>query len=196
MESLNLDHSSLIKGYHIPNELCDDILKEQQGKKKLLYQEAKRKNIKGYDKILLHQLSYDLLNRYVTELEKCKQDYIKQYPILKTVPNITIEHVDNIPYINLQKYAPGSSYNVEHCENDTHPLFRTRIMVFMTYLNDIQEDGGTHFPYQNFTAKPTKGLTLIWPAYFTHTHIGVPAPKEVKYILTGWFRVYDDDRTI
>ena len=35
--------------------------------------------------------------------------------------------------------------------------------------------------------KPKKGLTVIWPAIWTHTHKGLPAPKELKYICTGWY---------
>ena len=34
--------------------------------------------------------------------------------------------------------------------------------------------------------KPKKGLTLIWPAIWTHTHKGVVSKKHTKYIITGW----------
>ena len=34
--------------------------------------------------------------------------------------------------------------------------------------------------------KPKKGLTIIWPAGWTHPHHGLPAPEETKYIATGW----------
>ena len=57
----------------------------------------------------------------------------------------------------------------------------------MTYLNDIKTGGGTFWHYQNLTTKPKKGLTVIWPAIWTHTHKGLPAPKELKYICTGWY---------
>lgn len=192
MEILNLDHSLFIKGYHISTELCDEILNAQEGRNKLLYRQSFGKRIKGYDLILLDQLSESLHGRYITELEKCKLEYIEQYPILKNISNITLEHQNNIPTVHVQRYTKGKSYNVLHCENDANPLFLNRILVFMTYLNDIHEDGETYFPYQNFTCKPKKGLTLIWPAYFTHVHKGIPAHKEIKYILTGWFRVYDN----
>ena len=31
---------------------------------------------------------------------------------------------------------------------------------------------------------------MFWPAYWTHPHKGIPAPKETKYIVTGWFFLY------
>ena len=62
-----------------------------------------------------------------------------------------------------------------------------RHLVWMTYLNDVEEGGETEFYYQKLKVKPRKGLTLIWPVDWTHTHRGIVAPKEEKMILTGWF---------
>ena len=56
----------------------------------------------------------------------------------------------------------------------------------MTYLNDV-EDGGTEFYYQKLKTKAKKGLTLIWPTDFTHTHRGIVSKTKEKYIVTGWF---------
>ena len=56
-----------------------------------------------------------------------------------------------------------------------------RVLAWMTYLNDVP-DGGTEFKYQDIIAPAKKGLTLIWPPDFTHTHRGVIA-KETKYII-------------
>ena len=55
----------------------------------------------------------------------------------------------------------------------------------MTYLNDVP-DGGTHFKYQDLTTPAEKGLTLIWPTDFSHTHKGQITKQHEKYILTGW----------
>ena len=58
----------------------------------------------------------------------------------------------------------------------------------MTYLNDVKVGGETEFKYQNLKIKPKKGLSLIWPTDFTHVHKGIVAPKEDKWIVTGWFK--------
>jgi hypothetical protein len=54
----------------------------------------------------------------------------------------------------------------------------------MTYLNDVK-DGGTFFKYQNFKAPAKKGLTLIWPSDWTHTHKGEISKTKEKFIVTG-----------
>ena len=44
----------------------------------------------------------------------------------------------------------------------------------------------TEFEYQNILVQPKKGLTLVWPAVWTHPHRGIPAISEDKFIMTGW----------
>ena len=87
---------------------------------------------------------------------------------------------------NLQKFNPGFCYSGYHFENPGLPDCITRHLTFMTYLNSIEEAGETEFLYQNLKIKPEKGLTLIWPAQWTHTHRGL-VTEETKYIITGWF---------
>ena len=56
----------------------------------------------------------------------------------------------------------------------------------MTYLNNVEDKGQTEFYYQKLNVKPEKGLTLIWPAEWTHTHRGNKVIKGTKYMITGW----------
>ena len=61
----------------------------------------------------------------------------------------------------------------------------------MFYLNDVEDEGETEFYYQKLKVKPKKGLTLIWPADWTHTHRGIPSKTQEKYIATGWYSFTD-----
>ena len=95
------------------------------------------------------------------------------------------------PLFHIQKYLPGRAYDTEHCEHGWFELNdeyhqHNRILGWMIYLNDITEGGGTCWPQQEFISKPGAGDLYIWPAAWTHSHYGVPAPKELKYIITGW----------
>ena len=85
---------------------------------------------------------------------------------------------------NIQYYKPGAGYFAEHCERTSKN--ENRCLVWMTYLTDTP-NAGTHFKYQNITAPCKKGLTLIWPTDFTHTHRGQISDTHEKYIITGWF---------
>jgi hypothetical protein len=42
---------------------------------------------------------------------------------------------------------------------------------------------------QDLAVKPKKGLTLIWPSDWSHTHRGVPSNTEEKIIATGWYEL-------
>ncbi|WP_053981084.1 2OG-Fe(II) oxygenase [Marinagarivorans algicola] len=61
-----------------------------------------------------------------------------------------------------------------------------RILLFMFYLNDVEDGGETEFFYQQRKIEPKKGNMVIAPAYFTHTHRGCIPKSNDKYILTSW----------
>ena len=84
---------------------------------------------------------------------------------------------------NIQKYKPNKYYKVEHCEEGPT---NNRILAWMIYLNTIKKGGGTEWPQQEFTTKARVGDLYIWPAAWTHSHKGIVAPEEEKYIITGW----------
>jgi hypothetical protein len=58
----------------------------------------------------------------------------------------------------------------------------------MTYLNDVDVDAGgrTSFDHYGIQVRPQTGVTLIWPAEWTHAHRGEVLSSGIKYIITGW----------
>tara|TARA_R100001163_G_C4961594_1_gene125205 strand:- start:123 stop:674 length:552 start_codon:yes stop_codon:yes gene_type:complete len=96
------------------------------------------------------------------------------------------------PFMQLMKYEPNNYYHTIHCENDGTEAFFKRVFAFMIFLNDIKKGGGTKFLFQKIIIKPKAGDLYIWPAYWTHLHQGVNAPKEHKYIITGWVEYADN----
>lgn len=93
---------------------------------------------------------------------------------------------------NLQKYNKAKGgYHHWHSEYYPHPHDATnqslhRTLLWMYYLNDVEEGGGTSFYYQNKTVTPKRGTLVIAPASFTHTHRGEVPVSNDKYILTSW----------
>ncbi|MGH8629427.1 MAG: 2OG-Fe(II) oxygenase [Burkholderiales bacterium] len=120
------------------------------------------------------------LQRFYGELQRCVEKYQEQHPLLK---QIGIFRVTESPVI--QHYRPGGGFKMPHFERSGYAT-TTRMLTWMTYLNDVADGGGTHFVYQKHTVEARKGRTLIWPSDFTHTHVGVVSPTEHKYIITGW----------
>lgn len=94
---------------------------------------------------------------------------------------------------NIQHYPVGGGYKKFHCERNYAEFPNVgRHLVFMTYLNDVRDGGGTEFYYQGVTIRADKGLTLVWPADWTYTHRGVVSPSEEKWIITGWLGLNDE----
>lgn len=94
--------------------------------------------------------------------------------------------------VNMQKYLQNKGgYFHWHSEFYPHPtdpdqdsLHRT--LLWMVYLNDVEEGGETEFYYQNLKSKPKQGTLVIAPADFTHTHRGNMPISGNKYIFTSW----------
>lgn len=101
-----------------------------------------------------------------------------------------IQHLFRLGDINTQRYEKGQGgYPYWHSEvfpQAPHNEALHRILLFMFYLNDVEEGGSTDFYYQNVSIQPKAGRMVIAPAYFTHTHRGQIPVSDNKYILTSW----------
>lgn len=125
----------------------------------------------------------ELHNKYNIHLQECIDEYVKLYEFSgRTVCGWSA----SVEPANIQYYKPGGGYKTWHFERG-NPGTITRHLVYMTYLNTVMDYGGTAFKYQNLEVQAEKGLTLIWPAEWTHTHKGIVSPTQEKYIITGWF---------
>jgi hypothetical protein len=119
---------------------------------------------------------------YVAELQKVLVKYTAEFPWCNEFAPWTI-----VEPMNIQFYPPGGGYKAFHTERVSATLPNaTRHLVFMTYLNDVYDAGGTEFIHQRLVVSARKGLTLIWPVDWTHTHRGIVSLTEEKYVITGW----------
>lgn len=110
-------------------------------------------------------------------------NYTDQFKLLNRFPP------HNIQTLKIQKTLPKQGYHLWHAENEHFSNCKDRILVWILYLNDVEEGGETEFLYFSKRIKPEKGTLLIFPAYFTHTHRGNPPLSGEKYIMTGWVEV-------
>ena len=184
--SYPIDYNTFIGGWYIPKNICDDILNFMD-----FHKDKFTEGLSLYGQDKKHKDSMDLyidkdyfgfpFNFYRDYLQKCLEEYMKRYP------EVTYnERFDINENYNCQKYRKGGGFKRWHFENSMGEGTYQRVLVFMTYLNDV-EDGGTAFKLQKLSTKAEKGLTLIWPAIWTHTHRGIVSYTSEKQIVTGWY---------
>ena len=84
----------------------------------------------------------------------------------------------------IQRTRPGEFYAWHHdfCIDSG---FGARILTYIWYLNDVNEDGYTEF-IDGTRIQPETGKLMLFPATWTYSHRGFPPKSETKYICTGW----------
>jgi hypothetical protein len=191
LEEYKLPHSSFIGGWFIKNKVCDELIKFykknahlhlegkvlKQGSSDIVIDEKTKKSL---DISLSSNFLVYPTNLYFIELQKVLINYIQRYEYANLVRPFAV-----CDY-NIQYYKKNEGFRKYHSERGGLEN-SNRHLVFMTYLNDVP-DGGTEFLYQNLTVSAKKGLTVIWPSDWTHTHRGQISKNFEKYIVTGWFK--------
>jgi hypothetical protein len=171
------------KGY-IDYDICDSIIEWFESQDHVdgrLGNGEIRKDIKNTRDF--HLSDDNLCSRYMTGLQNVLLEYLDTYPRADAVERFYVRDVPNI-----QRYDPPTgSFNKWHCERSGMASSIDRHLVYMTYLNDVPDEGATEFYHQKLKIYPEKGLTLIWPADWTFTHKGHVVERNTKYIVTGWF---------
>lgn len=176
--------NSFIKGWYVSDEVCDFFIKLFNDNKniaeigKVGIAEINEDVKTSLDLTISVKSNFHLIEEYKNNLNHFMELYKEEYIDLREYRPFGLREDFNIQY-----YKPEGGFKVWHSER-MNGMWSSRVLVFMTYLNDVP-DGGTLFKYQKIKVPAKKGLTLIWPSDFTHTHKGEISKKE-KYIVTGW----------
>ena len=186
MKEYKFLHNTFIGGWYIDTDICDNLItyfkkNKSQHQSGTSSNQIIDKNFKDSTDLSVDVNSNEtVILEYRKELQKVLKKYLEIYPDINELPRFTI-----LEPINIQYYKKNQGFKSWHCENSGKEV-STRILVFMTYLNSVC-DGGTEFMYQKLITPAKKGLTLIWPANFTHVHRGQISQNFEKYIITGWY---------
>ena len=187
MREFLLPESSAMYGWYIPEGLCDEIIhffEKSDSDKGLCGPSEVKKDIKDSSDVILNNNRF-LYERYTEELNHGLSVYMDKFPKLHKVGKFD----DSLEVTNIQRYYPDQGYHKFHCEQSI--LNPKRLIVYMTYLNDVPK-GGTRFPHQGIDLPCEKGLTVMWPAVYSHAHAGITnlnssaGVTKTKYICTGW----------
>ena len=180
---------TFIKEYNFSDEdmhLCDDLIEYHKNniEYKNLGKSIGANEMKKSTDVTVFPASQ---NPSIMMYRKLLFGYMREYNTAYDNPLAELTIADGF---NIQHYKPGEGYLNWHSERSVH-LTHQRALTFMTYLNDVEDGGGTEFKYQGLRHNAKKGKTLIWPSDFTHTHRGQKSETQEKYITTGWFNHVD-----
>lgn len=176
---------TFIYTFQIDTAVCDDLI--QYHKDNTEYKSegsfgqggSVDKDVKdSIDVAFFNSSNNPVIKKYFNELQQGYIDYTKKYNIEHL--RISTEEAHNIQY-----YPPGGGFKQWHWER--HNDSKSRQLVYMTYLNDVTDGGGTEWLYQDVKLNAQKGMSVIWPADFAFTHRGIVSPTQEKWIATGWF---------
>jgi hypothetical protein len=177
LKEYQMNTNDFIGGWYIDTDLCNRIVNKHDA----LVTDLQYDEPRQYSWTDFGEFDNDLCEEYCAGLINVLTHYTQKYPM---------SHEQLQPWgftrPRLQCYKPNDSYHVSHCENDGQPEHIRRHLAFMTYLTTIEEGGGTEFVQQEVVTPSNAGLTVIWPAGWTHYHKGIVAPNDSKYIITGW----------
>jgi len=172
-----------------PLDLCDEIISYFESNES---KQKKGRTISGLNQNIKKSVDINIspneiklpknqvFNSYLNALFTCHKDYILQWPFLASFLNRV-----EIGSFNIQRYQVGEHFQQIHSERTSIESLH-RIFAWMTYLNDVDDGGTTYFSHYDLEIVPRKGLTLIWPAEWTHAHKGNVLHSGSKYIITGW----------
>jgi len=187
--SFESESPCFISGWFIQESICDEIIDFYQEDNYFPVTQglssSGKVNVKqkeSLDKSISHITKDPRLVNYFDALSEVIKKYTEKYIWCDITESWTI--VENV---NIQWYPPNGGFKVFHFERNGKLVSMNRHLVFMTYLNDVIDAGETEFYYQKLKVQPQKGLTLIWPVDWTHTHRGIPSPTQEKIIITGWY---------
>ena len=173
--------------YHDDVDFCDDVIKYHQESDAVVQGRYGNNlidlSVKDSLDCYVDPAPSGMFIKYVDWLTRITKEYVSKYPKCNEYSEWAIAEG-----FTIKKYNKGSAFHAWHSERITAQMPKAaRHLVFLTYLNDIQDAGETEFFHQEIKIKPEKGLTIIWPADWTFTHRGLPSPSEEKYIINGWY---------
>jgi len=136
----------------------------------------------------------------------CQHRSCYDHPIHERVISRIMDIVDlphnHAEHMQLLRYGPNEYYRLHHdwIPEQLQAQCGPRVFTFFLYLSDVEEGGGTRFPYLNLTVQPRKGSAVVWPHGLesnpwskddrTH-HEAMPVITGQKYAANYWIHGSD-----
>jgi hypothetical protein len=84
----------------------------------------------------------------------------------------------------LQQYPQYHGFYRQHVDSIPAHWSSNRVLGCVVYLNTVEVGGETEFPIHKAAVNPVAGRIVLFPATFTHPHVGRPALSDDKWIIS------------
>ena len=133
------------------------------------------------------------INLVANAFNKANVDWLDNFPYNEHYTHRqTIDDKTFYPLLQIQKYDKNHGhFNGWHLEKQDAGTM-SRYLVFILYLNDVEEGGETSFLFKEegeddfFKVKPKAGTLVMHPASWPYIHKGHMPISNDKYIITTW----------
>ena len=129
--------------------------------------------------------------KFVAMMEEYKTRFMKNLAI----KDIHFPPVIDMENIRIKKYMPNDEdqFKVQVDVVRSMGDSAKRFLVFILYLNDVEDGGHTMFPKPNIWVKPRAGRLLVFPPFWTHPHAGLKPLSGPKYVMMSYLHYGDAD---
>ncbi len=174
----------------LSNELCKDIIEKFEANTDLAYKGVTSEgiNLKIKDTLDLNILNldqWDKINKFL------KNEIYKHLFIYHNLYDKRFKHYQ-VDTFQIQRYEKNVGKFIRHTD-ELNTRERSREIVFMWYLNDVDNGGETCFPHHDITINPEAGKLVFFPSTWTYPHCGNVPLSSNKYIITGWINIIYTD---
>ena len=129
--------------------------------------------------------------KFVAMMEEYKTRFMKNL----NIKDIHFPPVIDMENIIIKKYMPNDEDQFKVHVDVVRSMGDSakRFLVFILYLNDVEDGGHTMFPKPNIWVKPRAGRLLVFPPFWTHPPAGLKPLSGPKYVMMSYLHYGDAD---
>jgi hypothetical protein len=168
-----------VRAYALPHRLCDDLVELFDSGETVLQSPGDYRRCREHTNIDSSPL-WTTVRTTIKALIEAYRDHVQ-------VPTFLSANTIEAPNVFRYDVVPaGEPPHHFHQHADAWDMASaSRVISIIAYLNDVAEGGETVFSF-GLTAKPQKGLTIVFPSAPIFEHKALAPISGPKYVLVGW----------
>ncbi|TQV75438.1 2OG-Fe(II) oxygenase [Aliikangiella marina] len=170
----------------LDSKVCDDLVDLFEAKSEYhqinggAHQAHLGKDSRWVELNLMPIMSDTSKNTVAAQMAKYKSIYENDCNIQPPLPN------PNAIYpFRLKRYDVGTDQFIPHM--DAYGPESNRFLVYLWYLNDVEEGGETVFVDLDISVKPKRGSLVMFPPYWMYIHTAKPPISNPKYVINTFY---------